>query len=210
MIRIVVADDHPVVRRGIMLILSTEPGMTIVGEATNGGELLDLLDREPADVLCLDINLPGRSGLEILPEIKERFPRIPVLIVTQYKEQQMAVRAIKAGAAGYLNKDAAPLELVEAIRCLSQGKKYVTAEVAELLVTSVQTASSHPHEALSNRELRVFTMLASGETVGGIAEHLNLSVKTVSTYRARVLEKLNLRNNADLARYALAEGIALD
>lgn len=210
MIRVIVADDHPIVRKGMTLIAGAEGGIKIVGEATNGGELLNLLDREAADVLCLDINLPGRSGLELLPEIRQRFPRLPVLIVTQHTEQQMAVRAIKGGAAGYLNKDAAPNELVNAIKALSLGKKYVTEDVAALLVSSVQAPSSHPHEALSNRELRVFTMLAAGETVGGIAEHLNLSVKTVSTYRARVLEKLNLRNNADVARYALANGMALD
>lgn len=210
MIRVIVADDHPVVRKGMALIVSTESEITVAGEATNSGELLTLLDRQAADVLCLDINLPGRSGLEVLPEIKQRFPRLPVLIVTQHTEQQMAVRAIRAGASGYLNKDATPGELVDAIKALSAGKKYVTAEVADLLVSSVQAPSSHPHETLSNRELRVFTMLAAGYTVGGIAEHLNLSVKTVSTYRARVLEKLNLRNNADLARYALTNGIALD
>lgn len=210
MIRVIVADDHPVVRKGIAMIVGFDGSIRIAGEAANGGELLDLLDREPVDVVCLDINLPGRSGLELLPDIKQRFPRLPVLILSQHSEQQMAVRAIKAGAAGYLNKDAAPDELVNAITALSRGKKYVTAAVAALLVTKVQNGTGPLHDTLSNRELRVFTMLAAGDTVGSIAEQLNLSVKTVSTYRTRVLEKLSLRNNADLARYALENGLPLE
>ena len=210
MIRVLVADDHPVVRKGIAMILSADRNIAIAGEASSGGELLDLLDRETTHVVCLDINMRGMSGLELLPEIKRRFPKLPVLILSQYTERQMAVRAIRAGAAGYLNKDAAPAELVGAIRGLSQGKNYVTAEVSNLLVLNMQTQAGLPHDTLSNRELRVFTMLAAGETVSAIAEQLNLSVKTVSTYRTRVLEKLNLRNNADLARYALENDISLE
>jgi len=207
MINVLVADDHPVVRKGIALILASDRNIAIVGEANNGGELLELLGREVVHVICLDINMRGMSGLEILPEVKRRFPRLPILILSQYTEQQMAVRAIRAGAAGYLNKDAAPNELVDAIRSLSQGKKYVTEEVSDLLVSTMAARTGSPEDTLSNRELRVFTMLASGDTVGSIAEQLNLSVKTVSTYRTRVLEKLNLRNNADLARYALEHGM---
>ena len=150
------------------------------------------------------------SGLEMLPEIKSRFPRLPILILSQYPERQMAVRSIQAGASGYLTKDAAPEELVNAIKRLKDGKKYVTAEVAELLAERIGTTMRTPHEALSNREFRVFSMIASGLQVSTIAEQLNLSPKTVSTYKMRVLEKLALRSTGELIRYALEHGIPLE
>lgn len=210
MIHVLVVDDHPVVRKGLAQIIGAEPSMKVVGEASNAGAVLDLLDKEIVHVVCLDVNLPGKSGVELLPEIKGRFPRLPVLILSQYPERQMAVRAIQAGAAGYLTKDAAPEELVNAIKRLSEGKRYVTAEGAELLAEKVGNPIGKPHESLSNRELRVFTMIASGQQVGSIADTLNLSPKTVSTYRTRVLEKLGLRSTGELIRYALENGITLD
>lgn len=209
MTRIVVADDHPVVRKGLILILGTESSFQVVGEATNAGEVLSILDRQPVDVLLLDITMPGTSGLELLAELKQRFPRLRVLILSQYPERQMAVRAIRAGSAGYLNKDAAPGELVQAIRRVCEGKMYVTETVAELLAETLRQPDGKLHETLTNREFRVFCLLASGKTVTDIGDLLNLSVKTVSTYRARVLDKLHLHNNAELARYAFEHKIAV-
>ena len=207
MIRILMADDHPVVRKGLVTILGSEPSFAIVGEAGNAGEVLALLQSSAVDVLLMDISMPGTSGLELLPELKRHYPRLPVLILSQYPESQMAVRAIRSGAQGYLNKDSAPAELVQAVKRVYEGKKYVTDSVLDLLAETVQKPGENPHESLSNREFRVFCLLASGKTVSDIGELLNLSAKTISTYRTRVLDKLSLRTNADLARYAIDHGI---
>ena len=207
MIRILMADDHPVVRKGLVTILGSEPSFAIVGEAGNAGEVLALLQSSAVDVLLMDISMPGTSGLELLPELKRHYPRLPVLILSQYPESQMAVRAIRSGAQGYLNKDSAPAELVQAVKRVYEGKKYVTDSVLDLLAETVQKPGENPHESLSNRKFRVFCLLASGKTVSDIGELLNLSAKTISTYRTRVLDKLSLRTNADLARYAIDHGI---
>jgi two-component system, NarL family, invasion response regulator UvrY len=202
-IRLVVVDDHPVVRKGLVQILAAEADMTVVGEAIDTASALDLLGKAEVDVLVLDVMMPGRSGLEFLKELKQLYPKMPVLILSQYPEDQMAVRAIRSGAAGYLTKDSAPEQLVEAVRRVHTGRKYLTAQTAELLADSVESGQEHPHEQLSDREFDVFRRLATGQSVSDIAADLNLSVKTVSTYRARVLEKMNMRSNADITRYAI-------
>lgn len=203
MIRVLVADDHPVVRKGLCLILSEGDGIQVVAEANNAPEVLDALAATPVDVLVLDIGMPGRSGLELLQELRQLYPKLPVLILSQYPEEQIAVRAIRSGAAGYLNKESAPEQLVEAVRRVNQGRKFLTATLAELLAVIVEGGSAEPHQTLSAREYQVFLMIASGRTVSDIAEELSLSVKTVSTYRTRILEKMNLKNNAELTRYAI-------
>ena len=210
MTRIVVADDHPVVRKGLVMILGTESSFQVVGEARNSGEIWLELEKQPVEILLMDITMPGPSGLDLLPDLKKRFPRLHVLILSQYPESQMAVRAIRAGSAGYLNKDAAPGELVTAIKRVCSGKMYVTDSVSELLAENVRQPGGKLHESLSNREYRVLCLLVSGKTVTEIGELLNLSVKTISTYRSRVLEKLHVQSNAELARYAYEHSLAVD
>lgn len=200
--RVFLADDHPVVRQGLRLILASEPSIVVVGEAGSAEEALQRLSTVAADILLLDIALPGRSGLEALSTIRQQHPNMPVLILSQYPEDQMAVRSIRAGAAGYLNKDAAPDELVQAILRLRTGRKYLTPNLAELLAETLQLPNEPPHQLLSSREYQVFCMLASGKSVSEIGELLHLSVKTVSTYRTRILEKMGMQNNADMTRYA--------
>ena len=208
MIRVVVADDHPVVRKGLCSILTEGSAIQVTGEANNAQEVLALLGRVPADVLVLDIGMPGRSGLELLQDLKLSHPKLPVLILSQYPEEQIAVRAIRSGASGYLNKESAPDQLVEAVQRIFQGRKFLTPNLAELLAVTVEGGTVEPHQALSDREYQVLLMIASGKTVSDIAEEINLSVKTVSTYRTRILEKMNLKNNAELTRYAIQNQLA--
>lgn len=204
MIRIVIADDHAVVRRGLKEILADENDMEIGAEASTAQELLDLIRKQPWDAVVLDISLPGRSGLEVLAELKQERPTLPVLVHTMHPEDQFALRSLRAGAAGYLTKDSAPKELVKALRKIVAGGKYVGASLAETLASSMDaSAMEAPHQALSDREFEVFRLLASGKTVSQIAEGLSLSVKTISTYRSRILEKMKMKNNAELMRYAL-------
>jgi two-component system, NarL family, invasion response regulator UvrY len=197
-IRIGLADDHAVFRQGLAIILSS------------GGDFLTKLDPKEVDVVCLDINMPGLSGLDLVPEIRRRAPRLPILVLSQFPERQMAVRVIRDGASGYLTKDSDPADIVTAIKRLAEGKRYFTPEVGQLLAETVGSATGPPHELLSNREMRVFLMLASGHTTGDVADKLNLSPKTVTTYRSRVMEKLGLSTNAELARYALEHSLSLD
>jgi DNA-binding NarL/FixJ family response regulator len=204
MIRIVIADDHAVVRRGLKEILADESDMEIGAEASTAHELLDLVRTRPWDAVVLDISLPGRSGLEVLAELKQERPTLPVLVHTMHPEDQFAMRALRAGAAGYLTKDSAPTELVKALRKIVAGGKYVSASLAETLAASMDAnAVEAPHQALSEREFEVFRLLASGKTVSQIADELSLSVKTISTYRSRILKKMQMKNNAELMRYAL-------
>lgn len=204
MIRILIADDHAIVRQGLKNIVAIDSQMSVVGEARNGGELLDLVSRQPVDVVILDVSMPGRNGLEILKELNRDRPTLPVIVLSMYPEDQYAVRAFKAGAAGYMTKESAPEELVTAIKKAFQGGRYISPAVAELLAAHVGTdASGEPHKSLSNREYEVFVSLASGKTVGQISGELNLSVKTISTYRTRILEKMGAQTNAELNRYAL-------
>jgi DNA-binding NarL/FixJ family response regulator len=203
MVRVVVVDDHAVVREGLKRIIAESPNMTVSGEASSGNEALDVVRATPCDVLVLDITMPDKNGMDVLKQIRSESPRLPVLILSMHSEDQYAVRMLRAGAAGYLSKETAPVKLVEAIRKVVRGGKYVSASLAERLVFDLDKESKLPHELLSDREYQVLCMIASGKTVGKIAEELNLSVKTVSTYRARILEKLEMANNAELTRYAI-------
>jgi two-component system, NarL family, invasion response regulator UvrY len=203
-IRVLIADDHAVVRRGLKQILTAEHDMTVVGEAHNGQELLALARKQPMDVVILDIAMSGRSGLETLKELRPEFPRVPVLVLSMHPEDQYAVRALKAGASGYLTKESAPDELVKAIRRIVAGGRYITPGLAEQLAASVSTDTGQaPHERLSDREYQVLCLLASGKSVSEVGDELALSVKTISTYRARILEKMGMKNNAEITRYAI-------
>lgn len=210
MIRILVADDHTVVRSGLRQMLSREPDMQIAGEAGNAKEVMEAVHREAWDVLILDIGMPGRGGIEILRDVKQQCRNLPVLILSMYPEDQYAVRSIKAGADGYLSKDIAPEELIKAIRKVLRGQRYISEGVAERLAEAMNDDSDIlPHEALSDREYQVLCMIASGKTVSQIAADFSLSVKTVSTYRARLLEKMKLKNNAELTHYAFNHKLSL-
>jgi len=214
MIRVLIADDHPVVRKGLIQILCESADIQVVAEATSAQQVLDRLanasnggTETSIDVVVMDVGMPGRSGLEVLPDIHRDYPKLPVLILSQYPAEQIAVRAIKTGAAGYLNKEGAPEQLVAAVVSLSQGRRYLTDEVAELLASTIKGGFAAAHEALSNRELDVLRLIASGKTVSEIAESMNLSVKTISTYRTRILQKMSLSTNAALTTYAIRNGI---
>jgi two-component system invasion response regulator UvrY len=203
MIRVLVADDHAVVRRGVVQILDEAPDLVAAGEASSGRQVLQKVQENDYDVLVLDIGMPDGSGLEVLHQLRTLRPELRVLILSMYPERQYALRALKAGAAGYLTKESAPDELVAAVRRIAQGGKYITQSLAEELTAAlVGEAEKTPEEILSDREFQVVCMLAEGKTIAGIAEELSLSVKTISTYRARVLEKLNLSNTAEIIRYA--------
>jgi two-component system, NarL family, invasion response regulator UvrY len=204
MIRVLIADDHAVVRRGLGHILTEKADMRVVGEAENVHELLALVREQPCDLVVLDVSMPGRSGLDVLKDMKQERPRLPVLILSMYPEDQYAVRALRAGAAGYLNKESAPEELVEAVRKVVAGRRYVSPLVAEKLACDLTSAGGGtPHETLSDREFQVMRLIGSGKSVTDIADELALSVKTVSTYRSRVLEKTGMKNNAELTHYAI-------
>jgi DNA-binding NarL/FixJ family response regulator len=203
MIRVLIADDHAVVRRGLLQILEDESDLTSAGEASTAGEVLAAVRQDNIDVLVLDIAMPGGGGLEVLRQLQDLRPELPVLVLSVHAEKQYAARVLRAGAAGYLTKESAPEQLVDAIRRLAAGRKHITPSVAALLAERLEAHHGAPHEALSDREFQVMRMLASGDTVGDIAEHLSLSAKTISTYRARILRKLHLDTTADIIRYAL-------
>jgi len=204
MIRILVADDHAVVRQGVKQILAEESDMTVKDESQNGSETLKKVAEEEYDVVLLDISMPGRSGLEVLEDIKAQRPKLPVLILSMHPEEQYAVRALRAGAAGYLTKASAPQELIGAIRKVAGGGKYVTSSLAEKLADEMETDTEKlPHERLSNREHQVMLMLAGGKSVSDIADELCLSIKTISTYRTRVMSKMGMKKNAELTLYAV-------
>ena len=208
MIRVILCDDHALIRRGIRDTLSDAADIQVVGEAGDYGELRTLLRGTACDVLVLDINLPGRSGLDVLHALKDEGTTVKVLIVSMYPEDQYAIRALRAGAQGYVNKGGDPQLLVQAVRTVAQGRKYVTPEIAQMLVENLSTpAAGQPHEKLSDRELQTLVMIASGKRLSDIATDLVLSPKTVSVYRARVLEKLQLANNSELTVYAIRNGL---
>jgi DNA-binding NarL/FixJ family response regulator len=207
-IRALVADDHAVVRRGLRDVLGESRDIVVRGEARNASEVLEKVRHEPWDVVVLDLNLPDRSGLDLLGDLKRERPNLPVLILTVYSEEQFAVRAFRAGAAGYLTKESAPEELVAAVRKVVRGGRYVSPALAERLALLLEGGlETQPHEALSEREFQILRLLASGRTVSEAAALLHLSVKTVSTYRSRLLEKMNLRTNAELTLYAVRNGL---
>ncbi|GAA0757161.1 response regulator transcription factor [Ideonella azotifigens] len=209
MTRVIVCDDHALIRRGIRDTLADAPDLEVIGEAGDYGELRALLRKDTCDVLVLDINMPGRSGLDVLHVLKDEGSQVKVLVVSMYPEDQYAIRALKAGAHGYVNKGGDPAVLVQAVRTVAQGRKYITPEIAQLLAENIGKDDQHesPHEKLSDRELQTLVMIASGKRLSDIATELTLSPKTVSVYRARVLEKLALGNNSELTVYAIRNGL---
>jgi two-component system, NarL family, invasion response regulator UvrY len=203
-LKIIIADDHAVVRQGLKLILVQAFRKATFGEAQNAPEVLDLLKKDSWDALVMDLTMPGANGLDLLKQIRHEHPDVPVLILSMHPEDQYAVRTLKAGAAGYLTKESASEELVDALHKILRGGKYINASVAEKLLLNLNSDSERPpHELLSDREYQVMSMIASGREVGQIAKELSLSVKTVSTYRARILEKMNMKTNAELTHYAI-------
>ena len=207
-IKVILCDDHALIRRGIRDTLSDAPDIEVVGEAGDYPELRELMRKSSCDVLVLDINMPGRSGLDELHVLKDEGSPVKVLIVSMYPEDQYAIRALRAGAFGYVNKGGDPQLIVQAVRTVAQGRKYVTPEIAQMLVESLTSATTeNAHEKRSDRELQTLVMIASGKRLSDIAEELMLSPKTVSVYRARVLEKLGLANNSELTVYAIRNGL---
>ena len=201
---ILIADDHPLVRQGLKQLLAAEPDMTVVGEAKNADETLELARSLEWDVLILDYSMPGGNGLVVLKEIKRSYPRRPVLVLSMHPEDSIAISVLRAGAAGYINKECASEELTVAIRKAVSGGKYVSTSLAEKLALELEDGTrARPHESLSDREYRVMWMIASGKSITHIAEELFLSPNTISTYRIRILKKLKLEHNADLVRYAI-------
>jgi len=208
MIKVLVADDHAVVRRGIRQILSETPDILVAGEASTIPAVRELLRGQRWDVVVLDLNMPGGGGLELLGELRRDAPGVRALVLTVSQESQYAVRAIKAGAAGFLTKESAPEKLIEAVRKIAAGGRYVSAELAETLASLVAgEAEGAPHERLTDREIEIFKMLATGLTVSQVALQLALSVKTVSTHRTRILKKMHMRTNAELTHYAVKNGL---
>ena len=204
MIKVLIADDHAIVREGLKQIVADVPDIDVAGEAKDGHEALDKISKNNYDVVLLDISMPGISGLDVLKQLRSQKPQLRVLILSIYPEEQYAVRTLKAGASGYLTKESAPDELVAAIRKVSSGGNYISRSLGERLVANLRRDDSkQPHEALSDREFQVMRMIASGKKGKEIAEELLLSVKTVSTYRRRVLDKLGIKNNSALIRYAM-------
>ena len=207
MIRIAIVDDHAIVREGLRRFFADEVDLRVVGDAANGREALELLRSTEVDVMLLDLSMPDQGGVDALRSIKARAPDLPVLILSGFAAQHYATALLRQGAAGYLNKDCDPEEIARAIRTVALGRRYITPAVAELLAEQLDAPAKAPHEQLSERELQVFLRLAAGETVGHIADRMSLSVKTVSTYRSRVLEKMGLASNSDLTYYALKNGL---
>ncbi len=204
MLRVLVADDHPIVRRGLRQIIAETSDMVVADEASNGWEVLSKVKAAQYDVVLLDISMPGMHGLDIIRRLKDEKPTLPVLILSIHPEEQYAVRAFRAGASGYLTKESAPDELVAAIRKVSRGGKYVSSSLAERLASDLEISDEQlPHKTLSDREYQVMCMIASGKTVTEIAQELSLSPKTISTYRSRILEKMKMKNNAELTYYAM-------
>jgi two-component system invasion response regulator UvrY len=204
MIRVFIADDHGIVRKGMKQILSRTPDIEVAGEASTGQEALEKIWANNFDVVILDISLPGRNGLEILKQIKSQQPKLPVLILSMYPEDQYAVRVLKAGAAGYLTKESDKSELIEAIRRIAQGKKYITPELAERLADELKPgADKAPHDRLSDREYHLLCLIAKGKNTKEIAAELSLSIKTIGTHRASLLDKMEMKSNAELTHYAI-------
>jgi len=202
--RILIADDHPVVRQGLRQMLAAEADLHVVGEAKDGHEVIDLAKRLEWDVAVLDYNMPGKAGIDLVKDLRQRYPERRVLVLSMYPEDRYAMRVLKAGAAGYLTKETAPQELVNALRKVANGGRYVSPALGERLASDLADGSDKPlHETLSDREYQIMWLIASGKTVGDIAIQLFLSPNTVSTYRVRVLRKMNVRNNAELMKYAI-------
>lgn len=204
MIKILIADDHAIVRQGLKQILADTPDLAVRGEAQTGQEVLNKVRTGEWDLVVLDLAMPGRGGLDVLKELKRERPKLPILVLSIYPEDQYAVRVLKAGASGYLTKESAPEELIKAIRKITAGGKYVSSYVTEKLVFNLgRDAETPPHETLSNREYQVMCLIASGKTVKDIAKEMALSIKTISTYRVRILEKMKMKSNSELIHYGI-------
>lgn len=204
LIKILIADDHPVVREGIKQIISRAPDMVVEGEALTGQEVLDKISKESWDVVILDINMPGKDGFEVIRELRKEKPKLPILVLSVYPEEQIGVRILKAGASGFLNKESAPKELLNAIRKIKGGGKFVSPTLAEKLAYEIEADNlGEPHKKLSNREFQVLCMIAAGKTIAEIGEKFSISDKTVRTYRDRLLKKMNLKNDVELTHYAI-------
>ncbi len=211
MIRVVIADDHTLVREGLKQLLRAAGGIDVIGEARDGHDVLKAIRESDFDVLLLDMSMPGKSGMELIKQVKSEKPRLRILVLSMHQEHQYAVRAIKSGASGYLTKDSASTQLVSAIEKVAGGGAFISAEVAEQLALGAMPQSEGlPHTALSDREYQVFQMLVSGQAVTAIAAVLNLSVKTVSTHKARLMEKMGIDNQAELVRYAIRHRLVDD
>ena len=208
MIRIVIADDHTIVREGLMQLLAAAGDFEVVGEARDGHEVMSLVRDLDFDVLLTDMSMPGKSGVELIKQVKSEKPRLRILVLTMHEEHQYAVRAIRAGASGYLTKDGASAQLVSALRKVAGGGAYISSAVAEqLALNAMPGAEGPPHAALSDREFQVFQMIAEGKSVSDIAERLNLSVKTVSTHKANLMQKMNISTTGEIIRYAIAHNL---
>jgi DNA-binding NarL/FixJ family response regulator len=211
MIRIVIADDHTIVREGLKQILAAASDFAVAGEAQNGHEVIARVRELDFDVLLLDMSMPGKSGTELIKQVHAEKPKVRILVLSMHEEEQYAVRAIKAGASGYLTKESATAQLVSAIRKVAGGGAFITSSVAEqLALGAMPDSAGPPHRALSDREFQVFRAIVAGKTVTDIAAELNLSVKTVSTHKARILEKMSMHTTADLVRYAIKHGLGVD
>lgn len=209
MIRIVIADDHAIVREGLKRIVSEAPGLEIVGEAADGGQVIQAIRELEFDVLVQDLSMPGRSGMELIKQVKSEKPRLRILVLSMHEELQYAVRAIKSGASGYLTKESAPALLVQAIHKVAGGGAFISAEVAEqLALGAMPGVESKSHESLSDREFEVFKLLVAGVSVTEIGSRLNLSAKTVSTHKSNLMQKMGLGNQSELIRYAIKHGLA--
>ena len=209
MINVLLVDDHTIVREGLKRIINETNGMKVISEAENGQKAMELIWAEkPFDIVVLDISLPGKNGLEVLKEIKNHNPELPVLMLSMHAEDQYAIRALKAGAAGYMTKESASLTLVDSIRKVKNGGKIISDELAELLATNLTNKKAgQPHKQLSDREFQVLVLFAEGQTVIQISQSLNLSDKTISTYRTRILQKMQMKTNAELIRYGISNNL---
>ena len=204
MIRVFIADDHPLIRKGIKEILEEEIDLKVIGEAAYPHEVLEGIQKYEPDILVTDLTMPGRSGLDLISDLKQLFPKLPILVLTMHPEERFAVRALKAGAYGYITKDSKPEELIKAIRQVVTGRKYITPSLAEKLATELnRDQNKQPHEILSDREFQIMRLISSGKKVSEIAEKLSISIRTVNTYRARILLKMNMKSNAELTLYAI-------
>ncbi|MCL5028990.1 MAG: response regulator transcription factor [Bacteroidetes bacterium] len=201
---ILIVDDHELIREGLKKVLHKQPDFIVAGEASNSADMFKQLEKNEVDIIILDISMPGRTGLDSLNELKSRFPSVKVLVLSMHPEERFAVRALKAGAAGYMTKESAAQELVQAIRKISGGGKYISSALAEYLAMEIGSENNKPvHEILSNREYEILIMISTGKSISKIAEELSLSINTVTSYRARILEKMNMKTNAEIIRYAV-------
>ncbi len=209
-IQLLIADDHPIFRQGLKTAFSRFPEFEVIDEAEDGFQLLDKIKNKQYNVLLLDISMPGPNGLELLKQLKKDQPDLPVLILSMYPEDRYAIRFMKAGASGYLTKESPPSQIVEALRKVSQGGKFMSPRLTEKIAYEFLDHEKAPHETLSDREFQVLCMIASGKTVTGIAQELTLSVNTISTHRSRILNKMKMKNNAQLTHYAIQAGLVED